>query len=129
MLYCVNGATDDVFFYAAMAIGGFFVSMNGPNVRSVLQSVTAPEVRGSAFAIYNLTDDLGKGGGPVLVASLVHAFGNRQTAYNVSICFWFICAVMCGLISFSLVADENKVSGENGGDTKRGGEIMGEREK
>ena len=63
LIYCVNGATNNFFFYVMMTLGGFLVSMNGPNVRSVLQGVTAPEIRGSAFAIYNLTDDLGKGGG------------------------------------------------------------------
>ena len=63
LIYCVNGNTNSFFFYFMMTLGGFLVSMNGPNVRSVLQGVTAPEIRGSAFAIYNLTDDLGKGGG------------------------------------------------------------------
>ena len=66
-------------------------------------------MRGSAFAIYNLTDDLGKGGGPVLVTSLVHWFGGRQAAYNISVCFWFVCAIMCWGISFTLEADENRV--------------------
>ena len=29
-----------------------------------LQNVCAPETRGTAFAIFNLTDDIGKGAGP-----------------------------------------------------------------
>jgi hypothetical protein len=33
-------------------------------VYSVVQNVCTPEVRGSAFAIFSLTDDIGKGLGP-----------------------------------------------------------------
>ena len=53
----------DVFFLISF-IGGAIVSINGPNVRSVLQNVCTPETRGTAFAIFVLTDDLGKGFGP-----------------------------------------------------------------
>ena len=138
LIYCVNGDTNSFVFYFMMTLGGFLVSMNGPNVRSVLQGVTAPEIRGSAFAIYNLTDDLGKGGGrfnlknyhlfihlfifvymfliciknvgPVLVNQLVLSFGSRQAAYNISMLFFFVCAILNGLIAFTLSADEDKVS-------------------
>jgi hypothetical protein len=46
------------------------------NVR--YQNVTYPENRGTAFALFNLSDDIGKGGGPVLVALLVRIFGDRR---------------------------------------------------
>ena len=42
------------------------------------QNVTYPENRGTAFALFNLSDDIGKGGGPVLVALLVRIFGDRR---------------------------------------------------
>ena len=42
-------------------------------MRSVLQNVCTPETRGTAFALFNLTDDIGKGGGPLIVATLVVA--------------------------------------------------------
>jgi predicted MFS family arabinose efflux permease len=61
------------------ATAGLLISINPPNVRSVLQDVCTPETRGTAFAFFNLTDDIGKGGGPVLVAALIRAFsGNRR---------------------------------------------------
>ena len=65
--------------------------MTGSNVRAVLMNVTAPETRGSAFAIYNLMDDLGKaraparppprsppGPGPTLAARAAADAGRRH---------------------------------------------------
>lgn len=50
---------------------------------SLLQNVTTPEVRGTAFAVFTLTDDLGKGLGPLMIVALIDAFGhNRRTAFN-----------------------------------------------
>ena len=98
---------EHAFFYIILLISGFIVSITGPNVRSVLQSVTAPEVRGTAFAVYNLTDDLGKGFGPVIVDAIVYiSSGDKNTAYNVVISFWFICAILLFMMSTSnLVLD------------------------
>lgn len=65
MLYLLN--TDDhgsAGFFVMSLLAGFMVSMNGPNVRVVLQNVCIPEVRGTAFAVFSLTDDIGKGLGP-----------------------------------------------------------------
>ena len=42
-------------------IVGLVVSINGPNIRTLLQNVTSPECRGTAFAFFTLADDLGKG--------------------------------------------------------------------
>ena len=74
--------------------------------RAVVQGVTAPEVRGSAFAVFNLTDDLGKGLGPLLVDGLVRTCGNKNTAYNIAICFWLVCAMMLASIAYTLEDDE-----------------------
>lgn len=49
-----------------------------PLLSSPSKNVTYPENRGTAFALFNLSDDIGKGGGPVLVAMLVKAFGDRR---------------------------------------------------
>ena len=47
-------------------------------------NVNAPDVRATAYAVYTLSDDLGKGIGPWLVAVLIKAFG-RETAFNLGI--------------------------------------------
>ena len=61
MLYVVNCTGDSVVFYLAFLSAGFIISITGPNIKSLLQNVTIPETRGTSFAIFNLTDDLGKG--------------------------------------------------------------------
>jgi len=73
MIYVINAKAGTVDFYIAIIMSGFLVSVTGPNVRSILQNVCAPETRGTAFAFFNLTDDIGKGGGPWIVAALVSA--------------------------------------------------------
>jgi len=40
----------------------------GPNLRAIMINVNAPETRGVALALQSVTDDLGKGLGPVIVA-------------------------------------------------------------
>ena len=52
--------------------------LNLENCNMRYQNVTYPENRGTAFALFNLSDDIGKGGGPVLVALLVRIFGDRR---------------------------------------------------
>lgn len=46
-------------------VGGTLTGITGPCLRALLLSVNAPETRGSAQAMLVLTDDLGKGVGPL----------------------------------------------------------------
>ena len=45
MLYVIDAAPGTGGFFLAVVLAGFLVSMTGPNVRSVLQNVCAPETR------------------------------------------------------------------------------------
>ena len=50
-----------MFIYLSVSLGvGVLTSLTGVNVRAVLQNVTRPSGRGISFAIFNLTDDMGK---------------------------------------------------------------------
>lgn len=40
----------------------------GPNLRAIMLNCNSPETRGVALALQSVTDDLGKGLGPVVVA-------------------------------------------------------------
>ena len=72
MFYLLNTSEiGDPLFFIVCIFAGFIIAMNGPNVRSVLQNVCVPETRGTAFAFFNLFDDVGKGAGPALVVVLV----------------------------------------------------------
>jgi sugar phosphate permease len=77
LLYVINGEVGGPAFYIASTLAGFLVSVTSPNVKSMLQNVCSPETRGTAFAFFNLTDDIGKGGGPVIVAALVSALQGK----------------------------------------------------
>jgi MFS family permease len=80
-------------------ITGFIISIPGPNLRSILISSNPPNVRSSAFALYNLTDDLGKGLGPALSAMILWMIPDRTLAFAASILFW----IPCGLIWIPII--------------------------
>ena len=61
--------------------------MTGVNVRAMTVNVNSPRDRGTAFAWFNLTDDLGKGFGPVLSAWLIAKMG-REAAFRIGFWFW-----------------------------------------
>jgi MFS family permease len=100
----INAPASGMAFYFCALFGGLVASLNGPNVRSVLQAVIAPELRGSAFAMFTICDDLGKAGGPALIVLLISSFG-RQAAFNVNLLGWALCAFLLFLISFFFAKD------------------------
>lgn len=73
---------------------GFIIALPVSNIRSMLINVNLPKTRSAAFALYNLTDDLGKGLGPALSALILGLIPDRSVAFTVSILFW----VPCGLL-------------------------------
>jgi len=90
-------------------ITGFIIIIAAPNVRAILLNVNAPETRGSIFALYNLTDDLGKGFGPVIISQLIVVFG-RVWAFNITNFFWVICGVIFLMIAYTFPKDEAKLN-------------------
>mmetsp|Transcript_2188 Transcript_2188/g.4663 ORF Transcript_2188/g.4663 Transcript_2188/m.4663 type:complete len:204 (+) Transcript_2188:72-683(+) len=111
MLYLLNTPSPgSAGFYMMCAGAGVLVNMNGPNVRVVLQNVVAPEVRGTAFAVYCLTDDVGKGLGPALVVLFIKACGHdRQSAFNLVVLFWIFCGSLLCLLALTVRRDEARV--------------------
>ncbi|KAL6755542.1 major facilitator superfamily domain-containing protein [Haematococcus lacustris] len=86
-------------------LGGCFASVAGPNLKAVLLNVYEPETRGVAFALQTMTDDLGKGLGPFLVAWFIKSLG-RQGAFNLSIGGWVPCGLLLTSLVFTLRKDE-----------------------
>jgi len=84
--------------------------LTGPNVHACVLNVNTPDLRGTAYAVYTLSDDLGKGIGPWLVAVLIKAFG-RETAFNLGISLgFFFCGLFLLLQFFTLERDERRVA-------------------
>ncbi|KAG2490341.1 hypothetical protein HYH03_011288 [Edaphochlamys debaryana] len=86
-------------------LGGAVASVAGPNLRSVMLNVNEPETRGVALALQSMTDDLGKGLGPALVAALIHAMG-RQDAFNVATAGWVPCGFLLASLACCMRKDE-----------------------
>jgi sugar phosphate permease len=86
-------------------ITGFIVAITGPNTKAIVLNVNSPETRGSIFSLFNLTDDLGKGFGPVIISMLIVAFG-RVWAFNIANCCWLICGVIILFIAYTFPKDE-----------------------
>jgi len=92
-----SGSGYQVYIILAI-VTGFFVSAAGPNVRAILMNVNRPENRGTVFACFNITDNIGKGFGPAiggLVLPLLGYIGMMNFAV-----FWWI---PCGLIFFMIM--------------------------
>lgn len=85
--------------------GGLVASITGPNVRATLQNCNLPETRGTVFALFALTDDLGKAFGPYLISALVAGFG-RKVAFNIATCMWLVCGIFLLSLGCTMRKDE-----------------------
>lgn len=81
-------------FFVLSFITGFLVSVPSANVKAILMNVNRPEHRGSVFAVFNITDNLGQGFGPAIGGLLVSS--GYFFMMNFSIFWW----VPCGLLFF-----------------------------
>lgn len=99
-------------FIVPVAIGfitGFTITITGPNVKAILLNVNTPETRGSIFSLFNLTDDLGKGFGPVIISLLIVGFG-RLLAFNIANLFWVICGIVLLFMMKTFPEDEARLN-------------------
>ncbi|KAL3148730.1 hypothetical protein ABBQ38_014141 [Trebouxia sp. C0009 RCD-2024] len=101
-----NLLTTPFFFTLVLAVtGGMLSSTAGPLNKAMLLNVNEPETRGVALAWQTMTDDLGKGLGPALVAALISALG-RRSAFNLAIAGWLPCGALLAGVAVSLAKDE-----------------------
>lgn len=87
---------------------GVLTCITGANVRVLLLNVNVPEVRGTVFSIFNLSDDLGKGLGPFLVSFLIVLVG-RIAAFNIAMLLWVVTGALLLLTSLSIVHDVDEM--------------------
>jgi predicted MFS family arabinose efflux permease len=91
-----------------LSIFGFLAAclsaMTGPNTKTMLLDVNAPESRGAIFSIFNLTDSLGTGLGRGVAGILSGMVG---LAASLAICsgLWFLCSVFMLLAAAVFVLD------------------------
>ena len=99
-----NSASDIAIKSILSFISGGIASCVGVNIRALLLNVLHPMNRGTAFSLFMLTDDLGKGFGPLVVAGFVAAFG-RETAFFISVLFWIPCGCLLAASCYTLKRD------------------------
>jgi len=89
-------------------IGALLVSMTGPNMKTMLLDVNAPEQRGAIFSIFNLTDSLGTGLGRAVAGMLSGAVG---LSVSLAICssMWLFCAILLIVVAAFFIPDIRKL--------------------
>ena len=92
---------------------GLLATQTGPIVRACLTNTTAPRTRASAFAVFALFDDLGKGFGPVVIARLVRAYGRRRAFVYAAVFGWGVGSLVNASITLTLEADERRLRSTN----------------
>lgn len=71
-------------------------------------NVNTPSTRGVSIALQSVTDDLGRGLGPVIVAGFISQLG-RQTAFNVAVAGWVPCGLLLCCLVFTMRKDEENM--------------------
>lgn len=79
---------------------GFLAALTGTNLNAMLINVNPPSRRGSAFSLFNLFNDLGRGLGAWIVGGMAATLG-RVTAFHIANLMWLICgALLATLVVF-----------------------------
>lgn len=86
-------------------LAGLFISIPSSNCKAMLMNVNRPEHRGSVFAIYNLSDNIGKGLGPAIGGMLIAISGNYLLMINMAISLWLICGCLYLGAMYSITHD------------------------
>ncbi len=90
-------------------LSGIRSSITGPIAKLTLQKVTMPQMRGTAFALHTMFDNLGRGLGPAFVAWMIGKLGGRRRAFNISAGGWMVCGFLNGLLFCTIKANKERV--------------------
>ena len=99
------GFSSSVIVMLFSLLGGLCISTASSNNKAMLMNVNRPEHRGSVFAVFNLTDNIGKGFGPAIGGAILAATGSFPFMVNSAVAFWFICSILFVGVIFSIGKD------------------------
>ncbi len=92
-------------FYVLSFVTGFMVSVATANAKAITMNVNRPEHRGSIFALYNISDNIGQGFGPAIGGALV---GLGYTfMMNFALPFWVVCGAFFFVVARYITADRD----------------------
>jgi len=101
------GAPELLMFNIGAFIGGFLVSVPSANVKAILMNVNRPEHRGSVFAVFNITDNLGQGFGPAIGGLLVSV--SYLFTMNFAVFWWVPCGIMFFMVARYIISDRKRL--------------------
>jgi MFS family permease len=98
-----SGGVGPSAFYLLSFFTGFMVAVAMANAKAIIMNVNRPEHRGSVFALYNITENIGGGLGPAIGGMLV-GFG-YTFMMNFALPFWVICGVFLFMVARYITPD------------------------
>ncbi|MEA2102754.1 MAG: MFS transporter [Thermodesulfobacteriota bacterium] len=96
-------------FFTMAFMTGIFISVPSSNNKAILMNINRPEHRGSVFAVFNITDNIGKGIGPALGGILLSSGYTFTFMMNFAISWWILCAAIFSLIIFTITSDRQRL--------------------
>ncbi len=101
--------SSPVIVMALSLLGGACIATASSNNKAMLMNVNRPEHRGSVFAVFNLTDNIGKGFGPAIGGAVLAATSSYGLMVNMAISFWFLCSLLFIGVIFSINKDRKEM--------------------
>jgi len=86
---------------------GLLVSVASGNVKAIIMNVNRPEHRGSVFAVFNITDNIGQGFGPAIGGYLL-AYG-YVFMMNFALPFWLLCGLLFFFVAKHITKDRDEL--------------------
>lgn len=83
---------------------GIIVTLPSANIKTILLNVNRPEHRGSVFSIFNITDSIGRGLGPLIGGVLIASVNFQFTMYFATL-MWIPCGILYLAIYLSIMKD------------------------
>ncbi len=112
VLITINSVIEnEMYYYILSFVAGFLVSTASANVKAILMNVNAPERRGSVFAVFNITDNLGQGFGPA-IGGLMMAASSMLFTLNFAALWWIPCGLIFLFIARTLGSDRDALKKE-----------------
>lgn len=92
----------------ALAAAGGIAAVAAPNLKGLLMNVNTPDTRGTVFALVTLTDDVGKGLGPEIVAIGILILG-RRLALSCAMACWLLCSALLYCTKWTIAKDVQRI--------------------
>lgn len=92
----------------SLAVAGGVAAVAAPNMKGLLMNINTPDTRGTVFALVTLTDDVGKGLGPEVVALGVVVLG-RRLALSCAMACWLVCSALLYCTKYTIAKDVQRV--------------------